>query len=118
MFNHIMIGANDINAAKTFYDAILGTLGVAPAKSTRKADASTVRIPVCCAHATDRWQPGDPRQWLHNRLQRRQHWGSRRMARSRTRQWWFGLRRPALARAATFARLTFAIHQAIKYALC
>ena len=30
MFSHIMIGANDINAAKTFYDAILGTLGVAP----------------------------------------------------------------------------------------
>ena len=30
MFSHIMIGANDINAAKTFYDAILGALGVAP----------------------------------------------------------------------------------------
>lgn len=30
MFSHIMIGANDINAAKAFYDAILGTLGVAP----------------------------------------------------------------------------------------
>ena len=46
MFSHIMIGANDINAAKTFYDAILGTLGGLQAKSTRKADASTARIPV------------------------------------------------------------------------
>ena len=30
MFSHIMIGANDIAAAKAFYDAILGTLGVEP----------------------------------------------------------------------------------------
>ena len=30
MFSHIMIGANDISAAKAFYDAILGTLGVEP----------------------------------------------------------------------------------------
>ncbi len=27
MFNHIMVGANDIEKAKTFYDAVLGTLG-------------------------------------------------------------------------------------------
>ena len=30
MFSHIVIGTNDINAAKAFYDAILGALGVAP----------------------------------------------------------------------------------------
>lgn len=30
MFSHIMVGANDIEASKTFYDAILGALGVAP----------------------------------------------------------------------------------------
>jgi catechol 2,3-dioxygenase-like lactoylglutathione lyase family enzyme len=30
MFSHIMIGANDITASKSFYDATLGTLGVAP----------------------------------------------------------------------------------------
>lgn len=30
MFSHIMIGANDIDASKTFYDAILGTLGHEP----------------------------------------------------------------------------------------
>lgn len=30
MFSHIMIGADDINTAKSFYDAVLGTLGVEP----------------------------------------------------------------------------------------
>lgn len=28
MFSHIMIGTNDIERAKRFYDAVLGTLGV------------------------------------------------------------------------------------------
>ncbi len=27
MFNHIMIGTNDIDRAKRFYDAVLGVLG-------------------------------------------------------------------------------------------
>jgi catechol 2,3-dioxygenase-like lactoylglutathione lyase family enzyme len=30
MFSHIMIGANDLDRAKSFYDAVLGTLGVPP----------------------------------------------------------------------------------------
>jgi catechol 2,3-dioxygenase-like lactoylglutathione lyase family enzyme len=28
MFSHVMLGANDIAASKTFYDAIMATLGV------------------------------------------------------------------------------------------
>ena len=32
MFSHIMIGTNDLEKAKSFYDALLGTLGVAPAR--------------------------------------------------------------------------------------
>jgi hypothetical protein len=28
MFSHIMIGANDIDASKKFYDAVLGALGI------------------------------------------------------------------------------------------
>jgi catechol 2,3-dioxygenase-like lactoylglutathione lyase family enzyme len=32
MFSHIMIGTNDLDRAKTFYDAVLGTLGVKPAR--------------------------------------------------------------------------------------
>lgn len=30
MFSHIMIGTNDLERAKTFYDAVLGALGVPP----------------------------------------------------------------------------------------
>ena len=32
MFSHIMIGTNDLDRAKTFYDKVLGTLGVPPAR--------------------------------------------------------------------------------------
>ena len=32
MFSHIMVGANDIDASKKFYDTILGVLGVPPGK--------------------------------------------------------------------------------------
>jgi len=32
MFSHIMIGTNDLEKAKVFYDALLGTLGVRPAR--------------------------------------------------------------------------------------
>ncbi len=31
MFNHIMIGSNDIERSKRFYDAVLGTLGAGEA---------------------------------------------------------------------------------------
>ena len=31
MFSHIMVGTNDLDRAKSFYDALLGTLGVPPA---------------------------------------------------------------------------------------
>jgi catechol 2,3-dioxygenase-like lactoylglutathione lyase family enzyme len=31
MFNHIMVGTNDIERSKRFYDAVLGTLGVGEA---------------------------------------------------------------------------------------
>ena len=30
MFSHVMIGTNDLDKAKSFYDALLGTLGVQP----------------------------------------------------------------------------------------
>ena len=36
MFSHIMIGANDMHASKTFYDAILGTLGISPGMTDDK----------------------------------------------------------------------------------
>jgi catechol 2,3-dioxygenase-like lactoylglutathione lyase family enzyme len=30
MFSHVMVGTNDLEAAKDFYDGLLGTLGVRP----------------------------------------------------------------------------------------
>ena len=30
MFSHVMLGTNDLQRAKAFYDAVLGTLGVPP----------------------------------------------------------------------------------------
>jgi len=32
MFSHVMVGANDVEASKKFYDSVLGTLGVSPGK--------------------------------------------------------------------------------------
>lgn len=33
MFSHIMVGADDIDASKKFYDAALGALGVVPGRA-------------------------------------------------------------------------------------
>ena len=30
MYSHVMVGANDLEKSKKFYDAVLGTLGVGP----------------------------------------------------------------------------------------
>jgi len=35
MFSHVMIGTNDLEKAKAFYDALLGTLGVGPGRVDR-----------------------------------------------------------------------------------
>jgi catechol 2,3-dioxygenase-like lactoylglutathione lyase family enzyme len=35
MFSHVMIGTNDLNKAKSFYDALLATLGVPPGRVDR-----------------------------------------------------------------------------------
>ena len=35
MFSHVMIGTNDLEKAKAFYDSLLGTLGIAPATVDR-----------------------------------------------------------------------------------
>lgn len=32
MFSHVMLGANDIAASKTFYDALMATVGVPPGR--------------------------------------------------------------------------------------
>lgn len=43
MFNHIMIGSNDIERSKRFYDAVLGTLG-ASEPLRNKAGSGHIRL--------------------------------------------------------------------------
>jgi catechol 2,3-dioxygenase-like lactoylglutathione lyase family enzyme len=35
MFSHVMVGTNDLEKAKSFYDALLGTLGIPPGRVDR-----------------------------------------------------------------------------------
>ncbi|WP_458761050.1 VOC family protein [Afipia sp. TerB] len=53
MFSHVMIGTNDLDKAKAFYDKLLGTLGVPPAFVDRhrifyrtKTGTFSVSIPI------------------------------------------------------------------------
>ena len=43
MFNHVMVGSNDIERSKRFYDAVLGTLG-AGESLRNKADTGHTRL--------------------------------------------------------------------------
>jgi catechol 2,3-dioxygenase-like lactoylglutathione lyase family enzyme len=53
MFSHVMIGINDLEKAKSFYDALLGTLGVPPGRVDRhrifyrtKTGTFSVSLPI------------------------------------------------------------------------
>jgi catechol 2,3-dioxygenase-like lactoylglutathione lyase family enzyme len=41
MFNHIMVGSNDIERSKRFYDAVLGLLGAGEAVRNKSAGGQT-----------------------------------------------------------------------------
>jgi catechol 2,3-dioxygenase-like lactoylglutathione lyase family enzyme len=43
MFSHVMVGSNDIEASKKFYDAVLGALGAGEPMRDEKEDG-TVRL--------------------------------------------------------------------------
>ena len=46
MFSHIMVGTDDIEKAKAFYDKVLGTLGIPPGNVDRHLDGRRrVRYP-------------------------------------------------------------------------
>jgi catechol 2,3-dioxygenase-like lactoylglutathione lyase family enzyme len=53
MFSHVMIGTNDLDRARKFYDAVLGTLGVPPGAVDRhrafwrtKTGTFSVSLPI------------------------------------------------------------------------
>ena len=35
MFSHVMLGVNDLEVSKNFYDAVLGTLGMGPGMANK-----------------------------------------------------------------------------------
>ena len=41
MFNHIMVGSNDLQKSRRFYDAVLGTLGVGEPAVSKAASGHT-----------------------------------------------------------------------------
>ena len=41
MLSHVMVGTNDIERSKRFYDAVLGVLGAGPATSNKNATGQT-----------------------------------------------------------------------------
>ncbi len=41
MFNHIMVGSNDIERSRRFYDAVLATLGAGPGVAAKNATGHT-----------------------------------------------------------------------------
>ena len=56
MFSHVMVGTNDLERAKRFYDALMGTLGVAPAALIRAIDSRT-EVPAEMTSSTMRTRP-------------------------------------------------------------
>ena len=60
MFSHVMIGTNDLEKAKSFYDALLGTLGVPPAQGGPPPHFLPNQDRRLRCVEADRWQARDP----------------------------------------------------------
>ena len=95
MFSHVMIGTNDLEKAKAFYDALLGTLDVRPAKVDghrifyfTKTGVFSVSKPINGQPATH--ANGGTIGFAANFAR-----AGRRVARGRPRQWRQDLRKPA-----------------------
>ncbi len=46
MFSHVMLGVNDLETSKEIYDALLGTLGIAPRVSLRRYGPALPGLPA------------------------------------------------------------------------
>jgi catechol 2,3-dioxygenase-like lactoylglutathione lyase family enzyme len=61
MFSHVMFGVNDLERSKKFYDALLGTLGVAPGVANKnryfyRSPAGTFGITTPINGAPGQWR--------------------------------------------------------------
>jgi catechol 2,3-dioxygenase-like lactoylglutathione lyase family enzyme len=57
LFNNIMVGSNDIERSRRFYDAVLGTLGAAPGVANT---ASTGHVRLFYRHEGNSFAIGQP----------------------------------------------------------
>ncbi len=62
MFSHVMLGAQDLEASKKFYDAVLGTLGIAPGVANRNrffyrsaTGTFAISTPIASRRSADAW---------------------------------------------------------------
>ena len=69
MFSHVMLGVNDLEVSKKFYDALLGTLGIGPGMANKNRYFYRSHRHVRHHHA-NQWRSGLPRQRQHHRLYR------------------------------------------------
>ncbi len=93
MFSHIMIGTNDLDRAKSFYDKLLGTLGVQPAVVDRHRIFYRTKTGTFSVSDPNRWQTSHRGQWRDYWFYSRVSRGSRGLARDGDRE-----RRPQHAR--------------------
>ena len=95
MFSHVMIGTNDLEKAKAFYDALLGTLDVRPAKVDRHRIFYFTKTGTFSVSKPINGQPATPANGGTIGFLANSPGAGRRMARGRYRQWRDLLRRSA-----------------------
>ena len=95
MFSHIMIGTNDLEKAKAFYDALLGTLDVRPAKVDRHRIFYFTKTGTFSVSKPINGQPATPANGGTIGFAGQLAGTGRRLARGRHRQWRNVLRRAA-----------------------
>ena len=54
MFTHVMVGTNDPDKARAFYDATFGALGISGQHTPEAARSTAARRPACSASTTPR----------------------------------------------------------------
>ena len=68
VFSHVMIGTNDLDRAKSFYDALLGTLDIPPARVDRHRIFYRTKTGTFSVSKPIDGKPADLCQWRHARF--------------------------------------------------
>ena len=87
MFSHVMIGTNDLDKAKSFYDALLGTLDVPPGRVDRHRIFYRTKTGTFSVSKPIDGKPATPANGGTIGFAAASTGSSRRMARRRHRPW-------------------------------